>query len=164
MRLDLVLVGDRGGRGTLTVSGTVLQVVRIGELLWFKAPRSFYARQPGLPVDLLADHWLEAPAASGQLAQLAAFTRSQEVAGALLSTGEQLQEVPATAGGRLATALSTSTGTLLVSADPPVRPLRAEGSGNALAFSDYDAPVSLERPADVVTAADVAAARRSSAP
>lgn len=156
--LDVVLVPDRGGRGTVTADGVRFSVIRIGELVWLRAPRAFYATQPSLPVDLLADRWLEGSAATGQLAELASFTRPELVAERLLSSTEELTESPVTVEGASAVALSASTGTLVVSQDAPVRPLRAEGaagSGDVLTFSDYGAPVELRRPTDVVTASQL---------
>jgi hypothetical protein len=160
--LDLVLVGERGGRGTITADGTTFQLIRIGEVLWFKAPRAFYAKQPALPVDLLAGRWLEGPAANSQFSELAAFTRASKVAAIALSTGEDLKSLPSVANGAPAIALSTSKGSLTVSAAPPRRPLRADGApgtGVSLVFSAYGAKVDLRKPAGVVTAAQVAAAQ-----
>lgn len=159
--LDLVLVGPRGGQGSITADGSTFRIIRIGELLWFKAPRSFYANQPALPIDLLADRWLEAPASSGQFAELAALTRTSKVVDQLLRAGERVTETSTTVAGVAAFRLSTSQGSVVVTATEPVRPLQAEGaagSGDALAFSDYDAPATLAKPADVVTAAEIAAA------
>lgn len=165
--LDVWLVGNRGGRGTITVAGVRFEVIRIGELLWFKAPRSFYLHRPELPVELLAGRWLEASAAIGQFARFATFTRPDQIADRLLSTTAELNARSTTFAGSAAVALTTPNGTLVVTKNEPVRPLRAlgaAGSGNVLLFSAYGEPVELRRPDQVVTASQVAAAQANQVP
>src|SRR6476659_7265778 len=73
-RLKLNLhAGDRTGSGTITFRGSPIQVIRIGNTLYMKAPASFYTATGAntATATLLDRKWLKASAAQKDFAQLA---------------------------------------------------------------------------------------------
>jgi hypothetical protein len=158
LTFDLHLARD-GGRGQVSVPGLAFEVVRVGSTVYVKGNPAFdrrVAATTGLHVPKGA--WLKAPAASGRLAQLAAFTDLIGEQGRLLrSTGSLAKGAASTVNGKQAIELKLTgklfTGSLFIATTGKPYPIqivkRGQETGQTT-FSGWNAPVSLIAPASVI--------------
>src|SRR6185437_3333993 len=75
LKVDLLLVAGKGGRGTITANGVTFQLVRIGQNAFFKGDATFWRQFGGSGLaQLLKGRWLKAPADRGQLSAFTPLT------------------------------------------------------------------------------------------
>jgi hypothetical protein len=159
--VDLRLLADRGGTGTVTLNGVSFDLVRVGDTAYFRGSAAFWKQfAGGAAAQLLQGRWLKASASSGQFAELAVFTRASELfkqlisssAGATLSsTGETTRN-----GERVIGVADRSTGSVLYVAargTPYPVALTRKGSGE-IAFDRWNEKVELTAPPDAIDAAE----------
>jgi hypothetical protein len=80
LKLDLH-AGGTTGSGTITFRGSPIEVIRIGNTLYMKAPASFYTSTgaDSATASLLDGKWLKASATQKDFAELAQLTRLKDV-------------------------------------------------------------------------------------
>jgi hypothetical protein len=154
---DLRLSRD-GGRGKVSLLGLDFELIRIGQTVYAKGDRAFYARLgavlgklPRIP----EGSWLKGSASSGPLAQLASFTDMTGELARLLSTpGPVAKGARATVKGQQAITLKEKTkvyeGALYVAATGTPYPVEQVKSGGRergkTSFSGWGPPVPLSAP------------------
>ncbi|MEZ5115154.1 MAG: hypothetical protein R2737_02695 [Candidatus Nanopelagicales bacterium] len=156
--LDLELVRDTGGQGTVSNAGQAIDVVVISPDAWISADREFWAATAGEAVaDAIDGRWVQASTTDPDYAGVAGLADYQQVLKGLLSpAGDVAKGELGEVDGRPAIALTSSAGELWVATTGlplPLQITRQDGQGT-VTFADWDADVDLAPPpaADVVSA------------
>jgi hypothetical protein len=156
LKVDLVLVAGKGGKGTITVNGLTFQLVRIGADAYFKGDATFWQQFGGSGLaQLLNGRWLKAPANTGQLSSFTPLTDVGKFFDAVLGSHGKLQKGDETTiDGQKAIAVKDTSqgGTLYVSTTGKAYPLAIDtrSGGDRITFTAWDAAVSLKPPAKAV--------------
>lgn len=153
--LDLRLA-DKGATGTLTVEGNTMELRRLGQKMYLKADRTFYASQ-GAPVAArkqLAGKWLQLRTSVSGSGQLATFTKPDQLFSQFLDTGDsvtkgnrtEVRDTPA-----IELNISEKRGTMLVALEGKPYPLQLRSgakspSKGTLNFVDYNQPLEVKTP------------------
>jgi hypothetical protein len=143
--LDLSITGGDGG-GTMTIQGSKVDVVRVGNTAYIRAGADFY-RQVGAGSAagrLLAGKWLKVPTSTPNFAQLVALTDFHAfVAQALKPEGTVTKGAEKTVDGQKAIELKSSKGgSLFVATSGKPYPLEFVGGGTSsgtVTLSDWGA-------------------------
>lgn len=150
--LNLYLVAGRGGRGTVTDNGATFSLVVIGKTLYFEASKTFWERSGGkAAATLFAGKWLKTPA-TGQFADVAAFTNVRKLFNQLLSPPGALERGPtSTLHGQPDVAVTDKIngGTLYVATTGKPYPLEIVNNvkkHGVLVINGIDQPVTLTPP------------------
>ena len=160
LALDLFLVADKGGKGSISVSGLTFDIVRIGDTAYFKGDSAFWEHFGGKAVaQLLKGRWLKASATSGELASFTPLTDIAKLFASILTSSNTLVNQGETDldGVKTVAILDTKKGgTLYVAATGTPYPvaLKKKGSGD-IAFTSWNEPVTLTAPADAVDASQL---------
>ena len=161
LTLNLELAGD-GGRAQLSLLGVAFEEIRIANTLYVKGNPFFYKRlgrieRLGATVHVPKGTWLKAPANSGKLAQLAAFTERRELALILRSTGPLTKGAASTVNGQqvieLKEAAKLFTGSLFIATTGKPYPIQLVKHGKEsgqITFTGWNQAVSLAAPANAV--------------
>jgi hypothetical protein len=157
--IDVRLVAGRGGAGNLTLGGTAVDLVQIGDDVYLKGGRGLFERSgaPSGVVQLLAGKWFKAPS-SGSFASLSQLTDMRKLLDSLLKprTGSISKAGLSRVNGTPTVVLRSDDGTLDVSLRGQPYPLLVQsraGSGAArgrVTFSEWNQPVQLTAPANAL--------------
>ncbi|MEO6997947.1 MAG: hypothetical protein ABI112_07690 [Terracoccus sp.] len=165
LNLDLRFQGDNAS-GTQTVSGTVVNIVKIGSTAYIKAPASFWTKTAGPKAAALAGKWIKGTGNTNALGSLTL----QSLAAQLNSSDSPLQpEVKhATLHGRKALTLTQGDGSTLTVADAtspvPLQIVNKSASNRGqLDFTEYGANQHIAPPKFAVTAAQAAQGQNATA-
>lgn len=152
-----------GGRGKISFFGLDFELIRIGQSVYVKGSQPFYERLQatvGKLPKIPQGSWLKGSASSGPLAQLAAFTDMGGELDRLLSTPGSLSKGPKkTVNGQQAISLTERTkvyeASLYVASTGKPYPIEQVKGGHGreqgrTSYSQWDEPVSLSAPSDVV--------------
>ncbi len=157
LSLDLTLAAGKGARGEISEHGLSFQVIALGNDVYIYGSRAFYEHFGGkAAAQLFQGKWLKAPANSGEFASLASLTNMQAVLGGLLKNNGALKAAGTTKlEGRTVLGITGSAegGTLYVATTGkpfPVAAVKSGSGGGKLIFSDWNAPVSIEAPANAI--------------
>jgi hypothetical protein len=151
-----VRLSTAGAVGTGSFGGTTVQIVRIGDNIYVRGAQqvlgSFLGAAAARKID---DHWVQIPAAMPQLQQFAALTDLKQLPTQLFKpAGTVTKAGTRTVNGTKAIALkgygSDGSATLVVATSGTPYPLQLISSGGTLTFSEWNAPVSVQKPSDVV--------------
>lgn len=151
-----VRIARSGATGTGSFGGANVQIVRVGDNIYVRGAQrvlgSFLGPAAAKKID---DHWVQIPASMPQLQQFAALTDLKQIPAQLFTpSGNVSKAGTRTVNGKKAVALKgygpDGSSTLLVAADGTPYPLQLVSSGGTLTFSDWNAPVSVQTPTDVV--------------
>jgi hypothetical protein len=156
LELDLVLVKDTGGKGTLAERGVSFELVRVGNKAYIKGSDAFLKEFAGEgSVALLHDKWLMGPADSGRLGPLTTLTDSEKLfKGALSEHGKLANKGETEYKGQKVVRLDDTTegGTLYVAAEGDPLPVALVGGaeqGN-LTFDEWNADAEVTAPKGAV--------------
>jgi hypothetical protein len=157
IKLNLLLVSGKGGRGEITQNGLSFQVISTAGQVYINGSDGFWRHFGGeAAVQLFHGKWLKAPA-TGELASVADLTNLQQLFGKLLSSHGTLKKgASTTVNGQKVIALEDATqgGTLYVATTGsayPIEVTKTTGSeGGTLNFDRYNESVSLSAPANAV--------------
>jgi len=151
-----VRISNAGAVGTGSFGGASVQIVRMGDNIYVRGAQqvlgSFLGPAAAQKID---DHWVQIPASMPQLQQFAALTDLKQLPAQLFTpTGTVTKAGTRTVGGTKAVALkgygTDGSSTLVVAASGTPYPLQLVSSGGTLTFGDWNAPVSVQQPSDVV--------------
>ena len=152
LALDLVVSG-RNGKGSITAQGHVVELIKVGDDVYFKAGEGFWNLvagdnpQPAIAA-LLKDRWVKVPADEGFAEMVNLFNPDDLLA----SSGAPTKGETTTINGLSAIGLTGSTddgaGTVYVATQGEPYPLRLEGGPGegAIDFTDWNAPVEITAP------------------
>lgn len=159
--VDLRLTDTGGAVGTSAFAGTKVDLVRVADSLYVRGAQEILGSFLGAKVAARIDgHWVEISTTMPQLEQLVVVTDMRRLLRQTLTAAR----TPAKAGtrtvdGRKVVALTgfgaNGTATLLVAASGPPHPVRLVTDQGAVTFSDWNAVVSVRKPADVVSLASL---------
>jgi hypothetical protein len=152
--LNLYLVANKGGRGTMSQNGLSFQIIQINNKVYISGSQAFWEHQGNKAVaSLLEGKWLETPA-TGDFASLAELTDVNKLFNAMLSThGTLAKGQPATVNGQKVIAVTDTTkgGTLYVATTGnayPIQVTKPGTNGGTVNFDQFNQSVSLSAPAN----------------
>jgi hypothetical protein len=152
LRLDLVLVKGKGGKGTLSENRLKFDLIRVRDDVYIRGSDAFIKAFAGIgAVALLHGKWLKGSATSGELAALAPLTDSAKLFGnALGNHGKLANRGETDFQGRKVVEIDDTTqhGQLYVAADGDPFPVALRGGRDQghLAFADWSADAEVAAP------------------
>jgi len=157
LTIDMELVKAKGGRGSITLEGVSINLIRVGGAVYINGSQAFYRRIAGpAAAKLLQGKWLKAPENSGNFASLASLTDlSKLVDTTLASHGKLARDGTKTVDGQKVVAVTdvSQGGTLYVATvgTPfPIDIAKDGGSGGRITFDRWNKPVTLTAPANAI--------------
>jgi hypothetical protein len=152
--IDLSLVRGKGATGSIKISGLEVDIVVIGKRVYIKGSQAFYKHFAGTAAaELLKGKWLTGPVNSGQLKPLAALATPASLFKNLSTkNGKLVNKGATTYNGQQVVELRDpkKNGSLYVAATGNPYPLavveRKKGSGGTIAFTNWNAHVTLKAP------------------
>ena len=157
MTLDMHLVGDDHASGEVTTGGLRLDVIRIGDTVYFRGSQAFYEKFAGsAAAALFKGKWLYASATKGPLASFAPLTDMQTFFHTLLTShGTLAKGAEATVAGQKAIAIEDSSkgGTLYVATTGKPLPVEIQSpkpKGGTVTFTDWNKSVKIAAPAGAI--------------
>ena len=151
-----VHISGAGAVGTGSFGGATVQIIRIGDNIYVRGAKqvlgSFLGPAAAKKID---DHWVQIPASMPQLQQFTALTDLKQLPAQLFTpTGTVTKTGARTVDGKKGVALkgygTDGSSTLVVAATGTAYPLQLITSGGTLTVSDWNAPVAVQKPGDVV--------------
>jgi hypothetical protein len=141
-----------GGGGSIQEPGVVMEIVVANKTVYIKADEASWQKLTGskATAELVANHWIKAPAANADFADFAQLTESQKFMGQLASGSTALTKVPGTYtwAHRPAVVLEDGEGDQLYVANSTpaymlhIQARKGSGSSGSMTFSDFgDAPM-----------------------
>jgi hypothetical protein len=156
--VDLYLVRDVGGKGSITTNGSTFQVVSTGGKLYVKADAATLTKIGNAAVaQLLAGKWFIAPTSLSQVSSLSNLTNISKLFSAALSqSGNLTKGDTTTVNGQAVIGVTSSrkNGTLYVATTGTPYPVQIAGTkpGNngAISFTDWNKSVDVSAPPNPV--------------
>jgi len=157
LHLDLQLVAGKGGKGTLTIGGHRIDIVRIGQKVYFKGDEAFYRQFAGAAAaQLLAGKWIASPSTSGNFSSFTPLTDIGKLFGLIKTKGTISKGAQSTVDGQKVIAITSSvpgSGTIYVATTGTPYPVELAGpskSSGSLHFSDWNGTVTLVAPSGAI--------------
>jgi hypothetical protein len=157
LAVDIRISGSAGGTGSMTIQGSKVEVIRVGDKAYLKGSQAFYTQVAGAAAAaLLKGKWLMGSATSGDLASLAALTdMTQLFDQALKPDGTISKGKETTIDGQKVIGLTSSNGgTLYIATTGEPYPVEIEqGKGSStgtIHFDEWNKKVEVKAPADAV--------------
>jgi hypothetical protein len=156
--LDLSLVAGKGGRGRLAESGLSFELIELDGTIYISGSRAFYSHFAGAAAaQLLQGKWLKAPASSASFGGISSLTELRKLLDAALATSDKTLVAAGTGtvnGQAVVGVKDTAQGGILyvATAGPayPVEIAKGGKGGGTITFSEWNKPVTLAAPANVV--------------
>jgi hypothetical protein len=154
LTLDLRVAKPSTATGTISLGGTNVRLVRVGDTVYVNGDRGFWTKLLGVAAaKRYAGRWLKASATSSSLAGYARLTDINQFFNGAASRGTLEKKGTTTYNGQKVIAIVDNTkngGTYYVAASGkpyPVAILGGTGSkAGAIRFSDWNQPVSVTAP------------------
>jgi hypothetical protein len=156
IKLDMRIGRETGARGTIKRGKTSTELIRIGDQLWLRG-RSFWAETVGADVaNQIGDRWVLVPPSvtSGSGGSIDGLTDIDGVVDQVLRAGAsdvkkgketKIRGVP------VITLDNVGGGSMWVATEGPAFPLRMGGGGQRIDFAEYNKPVKVAAPKNVIT-------------
>jgi hypothetical protein len=153
LKIDLRIDSSKGGKGTLTINGSNVDLVRIGNTAYIRGSEAFYRQVAGpAAAALLKGKWLKASAKTGDLASLAdltdmstLFNEALKPEGTLVKGGESTVD-----GQKVIAVKDKNRGTLYVATTGDAFPIEitrpAGDSSGSVHFDDWNKTVDVQAP------------------
>jgi hypothetical protein len=159
--IDMSIAKDNGATGSITLNGHKVELVIIGSNGYMKGDGAFWSQFGGSAgatiAQLLQGKWLKFPVNNAQFRPIIAFSSAKALFAQLKSGADShLQNKGTTTyKGQSVIAIDdgTQNGTFYVAATGtpyPVALVKTGSSSGAIAFSDWNQPVSLTAPTNVL--------------
>jgi hypothetical protein len=155
--VDIRMVRDRGGTGTMSESGLSFDLIRLGPKVFIRGSDAFYKKFTGSAGALLFHgKWLEFPASNADMGSITPFTDIDTFfKGVTSQHGKLRNEGETTFHGQKAVEIRdvTQGGSLYVAATGKPYPLGITGSGDtsgAIVFDDWNGSTSISAPKNAV--------------
>jgi hypothetical protein len=156
LTLDITIVKDAGGQGTMSESGLKFEIIRVGNKAYIKGSDAFLRKFAGTAgAQLLRGKWLQGSATTGDLAALAPLTDIAKLFnGALGSHGKLENKGETTFKGQKVVAIKDTTegGTLYVASTGTPYPVAIVGGKDkgTITFDNWNDTVSITAPKGAV--------------
>jgi hypothetical protein len=156
IKLDMRIGRETGARGTIKRGKTSTELIRIGDQLWLRG-KSFWAETVGADVaDQIGDRWVLVPPSvtSGSGGSIDGLTDIDGVVDQVLRAGAtdvkkgketKIRGVP------VITLDNVGGGSMWVATEGPAFPLRMGGGSQRIDFAEYNKPVKVAAPKNVIT-------------
>ncbi|MDX6287810.1 MAG: hypothetical protein QOG53_3295 [Frankiales bacterium] len=155
--IDLRIAQDSTAAGSITIKGDRVEIIRIGETFYVKAPAEFYTKSgaPAVAAQLLTGKYLKAPVSNPQFAQFTTFSDLKALASDFLKPEGDVTKIEGKkVRGRDTVGLrdlvdGKDSGTLYVATKGPPYPLAITppaGEQGELVFLDYGDKVKANAP------------------
>jgi hypothetical protein len=154
--LNLDINSGTGGKGTISVGGNSVQVVRVNDNIYFNGNAAFYhlVGAPSGAAKVLAGRWIKTPVNASDAASFAKLTDLKQLFSTLTAKGSVSKGGTATSstGTKVVVLNDHSDGsTLYVSLTGKPYPVEAFGGGKGtLTFTNWDQPVKISPPSNVL--------------
>lgn len=156
--LDLNLVAGKGGKGRISQNGLSFELIQVDGNAYISGSTEFYKHFAGpAAAQLLQGKWLEAPATTGNFATLGSLTDlGKLVDAALAQHGTLTKGAKTTVSGQPVVTITDATqgGNLYVATTGQPYPIKISKSGSgggAIAFSEWNQPVTLTAPKNAIS-------------
>jgi hypothetical protein len=153
LKVDIRIEGTKGGTGSMTIQGSHVDIIRVGNEAYIKGSEEFYKQVAGsAAAALLKGKWLKGSATKGDLASLAALTSMDELFAAALKPGGKITKGKETTidGQKVIELTSSEGGSLFIATTGEPYPVEiSQTSGNstgAVHFDNWNAPVDVKAP------------------
>jgi hypothetical protein len=156
LTLDITIVRDAGGQGTMSESGLEFEIIRVGNKAYIKGSDAFLRKFAGAAgAQLLRGKWLQGSATTGDLAALAPLTDIGKLFnGALGSHGKLENKGETTYKGQKVVAIEDTSegGTLYVASTGTPYPVAIVGGKDqgTITFDNWNDTVSITAPKGAV--------------
>ena len=156
LTLDITIVKDAGGQGTMSEAGLKFEIIRVGNKAYIKGSDAFLRKFAGAAgAQLLHGKWLQGSATTGDLAALAPLTDIGKLFnGALGSHGKLVNKGETTFRGRKVVAIKDTTkgGTLYVASTGTPYPVAIVGGKDqgTITFDNWNKTTSITAPKGAV--------------
>ena len=156
LTLDITIVKDAGGQGTMSESGLKFEIIRVGSKAYIKGSDAFLRKFAGAAgAQLLKGKWLQGSATTGDLAALAPLTDIGKLFnGALGSHGKLENNGETTFKGQKVVAIEDTTqgGTLYVASTGTPYPVAIVGGKDqgTITFDKWNDTMSITAPKGAV--------------
>jgi hypothetical protein len=157
LTLDMSLVSGKGGSGKISTKGLSVEVIVVGGAFYINGSSEFYRHFGGAAAaQLLQGKWLKAPTSDREFASLSALTEVHKLLDSgLANHGTLSKGSTSTIEGQKVIAVSDTTkgGTLYVATTGkpyPIQIAKSGSEGGKITFNQWDVPVTLTAPTNVV--------------
>jgi len=158
LTIDLSLAVGKGGVGTISTNGLLINLIEVNGTVYIKGSPAFYTHFAGpAAAQLLQGKWLEAPADNSNFSTLTSFTNIDKLFGAIFSNiGTLKKGSTATINGQQTVGVTDLAhgGTLYVDTTGTPYPVKivntTPGDSGSVSFKDWNKPVTLRAPANAV--------------
>jgi hypothetical protein len=156
LTLDITIVKDAGGQGTMSEAGLKFEIIRVGNKAYIKGSDAFLRKFAGAAgAQLLRGKWLQGSATTGDLAALAPLTDIGKLFnGALGSHGKLENAGETTFKGQKVVAIKDTTegGTLYVASTGTPYPVAIVGGKDqgTITFDNWNDTMSITAPKGAV--------------
>jgi hypothetical protein len=154
---DVTLSAD-AAKGTLTLSGNDIKLVRVGDAAYFSGSPEFYKMVGGgdAAVSLLQGRWIKVPSSDSRFASFEQFTDKGKLFSSMLQAEGTISKAGVrTYNGQKVIVLrdSKGDGDLYIAASGKPYPVAIVTKGDkqgTVTFNGWDAPVDVSAPSDVI--------------
>jgi len=154
---DVKLSSD-AAKGTLTLSGNEIKLVRVGDAAYFSGSSEFYKMVGGgdAAVSLLQGRWIKVPSTDGRFASFEQFTDKGKLFSSMLQAkGTVTKSGTRTYNGQKVIVLRDSDGggDLYIAASGKPYPVAIVSTGDkqgTITFTGWDEPVDVSAPSDAI--------------
>jgi hypothetical protein len=164
--IDLELVRNVGGKGSITTNGSTFQIVSVGGKVYIKADAATLQKLGNSSVgsavaQLLGGKWFVAPTSVPQLSSIGSLTDINKLFDAALKNPGKLTKGSETKiNGQPAIGVNSTAkdGTLYVATTGTAYPLQIAGSKNqgTVNFTDWDSAIDIKAPPNPVDLSKIA--------
>jgi hypothetical protein len=153
LTLNLQIGQGQGAKGTISEGPLSFELIRVGSSVYIKGSAAFYEHFAGSEAaKLLQGKWLQAPATSGEFAQLGSLTNMSQLLSTVLGRHGSLSKTGTSTveGKKVVGVKDASTGGVLYVATTgkpyPVQISKTGSTGGKVTFEDWDASLTITAP------------------
>lgn len=157
LTLNLQIAQGQGAKGTISEGPLSFELVRVGSSVYIKGSASFYEHFAGSEAaKLLQGKWLQAPATSGEFAQLGSLTSMSQLLNTVLGQHGSLAKTGTSTvdGKKVVGVKDTSKGGVLYVATTgkpyPVQISKTGSTGGTVSFQDWNTPLTIAAPSGAI--------------
>ena len=157
LSLNLQIAQGKGAKGSISEGPLSFELIRLGGTVYIKGSAAFYEHFAGSEAaKLLQGRWLQAPATSGEFAELGNLTNMSQLLSTVLGQSGSLAKAgTSTVDGKKVVAVKdTSKGGVLYVATTgkpyPIQISKSGSTGGKVTFDEWDAPVTIAAPSGAI--------------
>ncbi len=158
-KLSMSVSTSGNGFGTITMGGQPIRLVKVGNTVYFRSTKAFWAKNEGqAAAQLIGNRWLSAPVTDTDFADIVSLLDAKQVTNQFADTSGTTFRKGTTGtinGQRVIAVTGQDTsggggGTVYVATTGKPYFVRITASGTSLTFTDYNKPVKPTVPANSI--------------